>query len=273
MGPRGNAVRPVLAVRIRGLCTLLYCVLSLVLSSLPVSAQAPPSAVESSSQNTAPGRVSARELSIPEKARKAFNKGTDLLVAQRSAESIPEFHRAIKIFPDFYEAYYKIGIAQLNLHRVQEAQAAFETSIQISGSGYPPAQFGLGVALAIQNQFSAAQEAIRAGLDADSRDAAGNFTLAWVLFRAGKLPEAEKYVGQAILSNANLASAYLLLAQIHARRNETTALVADLDAYLRLDPQGPHNAEAQALRAHAQQLLSKQQSASPAPAQARIPQP
>jgi len=119
------------------------------------------------------------------------------------------------------------------------------------------------VALCTQKQYSEAEEAVRAGLDQVPVDAAGNFTLAWILFNAGRLAEAEKAARQAVLSNANLASAYLLLAQIHVRQSDLAAVVSELDAYLRLDPEGPHNAEARALRTEARQLLGKQAGTGP----------
>ena len=78
-----------------------------------------------------------------------------------------------------------------------------------------------------------------------------------------RLPEADKTARQAVVSNSNLASAYLLLAQIHLRQSNLTAVVSELDAYLRLDPEGPHNVEAHALRTEAQQLLAKRPSAGP----------
>jgi tetratricopeptide (TPR) repeat protein len=247
----------------------LSCLAVLLLSSLIGAAQSP--TVQPPPADNRNDQVSARELRIPRKARDAFNKGTQLLAAKESAASIPEFRHAIKIFPEFYEAYYKIGLAGLNLRQYREAQTAFETSIELSKGRYPPSQFGLGLALCMQKQFEAAEEAIRAGLDQYPADAAGNFTLAWVLFSAGRWPEAEKSTRQAILSNANLASAYLLLAQIHLRQSDLTALVSDLDAYLRLDPNGEHNAQAKAIRAEAEQLLAKQPSN--APAVAKIPAP
>src|SRR5436309_5643841 len=121
-------------------------------------------------------QVSVRELEIPAKAHEAFNSGTSLLLQNQPASSIPEFQRALKIFPDFYEAHYKLGLANLNLRRYPEAQAAFESSIEVSKGRYPPANFGLGVALCTQRQYSEAEEAVRGGLDQVPADAAGNFT-------------------------------------------------------------------------------------------------
>jgi tetratricopeptide (TPR) repeat protein len=246
-------------------CALVFLSVSTFCSAQSPQSSAPPL------PDKAPSQVSAHELRIPQKARTAFNKGAKLLAAQNSAGSIAEFQRAIKAFPDFYEAYYKIGIAQLNLQHARDAEAAFEKSIELSAGRYPPAHFGLGVTLCLQKQFAEAEEAIRTGVELDPTDAAGQFTLAWVLFNAGRLPDAEKSARQAVLYNANFATAYLLLAQIHLRRSDTSALVADLDAYLRLDPDGPHSVEAKAVRTQAQQFLAKQQTTSPVFAQTPKP--
>jgi tetratricopeptide (TPR) repeat protein len=233
--------------------------------ALPVVCSARPRPQTSAApipRNTS-SEISARELRIPGKALKLFNKGTKLLAEKKPAASIAEFQGAIKAFPDFYEAYYKIGIAELNLQHQDEAQAAFEKSIEVSHGRYPPADFGLGVALCLQEQFADAESAIRRGLDLDAVDADGYFTLAWVLFHAARVPDAEKNARQAILLSANFAEAYLLLAQIHLRQGNTAALVSDLDAYLRLDPSGPHNAEAIAVRTQAQRLLAKERATVP----------
>jgi tetratricopeptide (TPR) repeat protein len=247
------------------------CLPILFVYPLVSAAQSPPGTNSAPPPGEAANQVSARELQIPQKARSAFDKGTQLLAAKESAASIAEFQRAIKAFPDFYEAYYKIGLADLNLHRYPEAQSAFETAIELSKGRYPPSQFGLGVVLCIEKQFGQAEEAIRAGLEKYPADAAGNFTLAWVMFNAGKLPEAEKNARQAVLSNAHLADAYLLLAQIHLRQNDLLALLSDLDAYLKLGPDSQHLTQAKALRAQAEQILAKQRGT--APVLAKVPDP
>jgi tetratricopeptide (TPR) repeat protein len=257
LGPiyQGNAIH---RVRMTWSCVVVLAVSPVIgAAQSPSTAGVPPVADSSSYQ------VSAHELQIPPKAREAFNRGSQLLAAKESEASIAQFRRAIQIYPDFYEAYYKIGLANVNLQRYPEARSAFEGSIERSKGRYAPSQFGLGIVLSAQKDFAGAEEAVRAGLDRYPADAAGNFTLGWVQFRAGHLPDAEKSARQAILSNANLADAYLLLAQVHLRQSNLTAVVSDVDAYLRLDPEGVHNAEARAVRAKAEQLLAKQQSKAP----------
>jgi tetratricopeptide (TPR) repeat protein len=204
-------------------------------------------------------QVSAHELQIPRKARDTFNKGTQLLAANELAAGMAELQRAIKIFPDFYEAYYNIGLANLDLQHYAEAQAAFTTSIELSKGRYSWPQFGLGVVLCIQKQYAEAERAVRAGLDQYPADPDANLVLAWVLFSAGRLPEAERSARQAILGNAKLSMAYLLLAKIHLRQSDMRALVSDLNEYLRLDPDGAENTQARAMRVEAEQVLAEQQ--------------
>lgn len=249
------------------------CAAVLAVSPVICAAQSPSTASAPPTPDLSNYKVSAHELQVSAKAREAFNRGTQLLTAKEPEASIVHFRRAIEIYPDFYEAYYKIGLANVNLKRYSDARSAFESSIELSKGRYAPSQFGLGIVLSVQKDFAGAEEAVRAGLDEYPADAAGNFTLGWVQFRAGRVTEAGKSARQAILSNPNLADAYLLLAQVHLRQSDLTALVSDVDAYLRLDPEGVHNAQARAIRVEAEQMLAKQQRKDSEPAVARIPSP
>jgi tetratricopeptide (TPR) repeat protein len=237
------------------------CLLTLLFLPLLCSAQSDLRSNLAPPDKTSP-IVSARELRIPEKAMKSFNKGTQLLVAKDPAGSLSEFQRAIKVFPGFYEAYYKLGIAELELQRSADAQAAFGKSIELSDARFAPAYFALGLALCNEKMLAEAETTIRIGLGLDPDDAAGNFTLAWVLFSASRLADAEKSARKAIVHSANFAMAYLLLGQIHRQQRNLPALVADLDIYLKLDPQGPRSDAARFVRTQAQHLLDQQSAGS-----------
>jgi tetratricopeptide (TPR) repeat protein len=202
-----------------------------------------------------PATVSVHELRIPEKARTAYNKGTRRFAEQDWNGSIVEFQRAIATFHDFYEAYYKVGLADLELKLSGDAEAAFRKSIELSEGRFAPAMFGLGLTLGNERQFDDALAFIRAGLGLEPTSARGNFTLAWVLYTADRVVEAEKSARLAILYSPNFATAHLLLAQIHRRRNDSAAMVEELDAFLRLDPNNPRNGGVRAIRDAAQRAL------------------
>ena len=95
--------------------------------------------------NPASAVTSVHELQIPEKARKACEKGTRRFAAKDSAGSIPEFQKAIKAFPGYYEAYTKLGTAELDLEQWGDAESAFRKAIELSGGRYASADFGLGL--------------------------------------------------------------------------------------------------------------------------------
>jgi tetratricopeptide (TPR) repeat protein len=212
--------------------------------------------------DTGAAMVSAHELSIPEKARKAFHKGSRRLAAKDSAGSIPEFQRAIQIFPAYYEAYYWMGIAQLDLQQGKDAEAAFRKSIELSGGRYAPPHSGLSMILCVERRLNEAEAVARTGVKLDPGDAAGQYALASVLLTTNRLPDAEKSARRAVLSKPNFAEAYLLLADIHLRQSNAAALVEDLDAYLKLKPDGPKSAKARAVRVDAQRALSQESAGS-----------
>ena len=201
--------------------------------------------------------VSVRELSIPPKALHAFQKGVELLAKKDAARSLPQFQRAIAEFANFYEAYYKMGVADLNLWRIADAEQAFRKSIDLSGGKYAHPLLALGAVLNYQQEFAEAEAVIRTGLDLDPTSWTGHYSLGWALFGLNRLEEAEKSAREALLQTTDSAQAQLLLADILSREKDYPALVKDLDDYLKLNPDSPTSGRARALRDAAQQALAE----------------
>jgi tetratricopeptide (TPR) repeat protein len=211
--------------------------------------------------------VSVHALSIPDKARNDYNKGVRHLIQKDWAASVPDFQHAIKSFPNFFEAYDMLGVAQLAMQNWSDAEAAFRQSIELSHGTYGPPHFGLGLILCIDHkQYADAEAAVREGLDSDPADADGHFALAWVLYSMSRFHEAEQSAREAVRCKPSFAEPYLLLAQIHLHRNEFAPAIADLDGYLKLDPNGPRSARMRSVRAAAQQALASETSTATAPA-------
>jgi tetratricopeptide (TPR) repeat protein len=227
------------------------CWLALLIPWLVCSAQSPPG-------NPSSALTSVHELQIPPKARAACHKGTERFAAKDSAGSISEFQKAIQAFPDYYEAYAKLGAAQLDLERWDAAESAFRKSLELSGGRYAPANFGLGVVLAtVSRKFSEAEALVRSGLETSPADASGHFVLAWILYSTDRLQGAEKSALQAIALGPAAAGTRLLLAQIHLRENRFSAVVEDLDAYRALGIHGPMDEKVRLVRSQALRALAK----------------
>jgi Tfp pilus assembly protein PilF len=183
--------------------------------------------------------ASVRELRIPVKARNAFEKGLERLARNDAEGGRTHFVRAAATFPDYYEAYYHMGVADLRLGREEEAAQAFQQAIDLSGGRYAWAQFGLGLLLCRRGEYAEAETVIRRGLDRDGSSATGHLFLSVALFHLNRIEGAEKSAREALMRRPGFAWPYLVLADIHARRGEYAMQLHDLDAYLKLDPDGP----------------------------------
>jgi tetratricopeptide (TPR) repeat protein len=206
--------------------------------------------------------VSVRELSIPPKALHAFEQGIDLLSKKDAAGSVSQFQHAIAEFAGYYEAYYKMGVADLRLWRITDAEQAFRKSMDLSGNQYAPPLLALGAVLIYQEKFPEAEGVTRKGLDLDPTSWSGHYFLGWALFGLNRLEEAENSVHEALRWRNDSAEARLLLVDIHSREKNYPALLNDVDEYLRRDPDSPAGARARALRDNARRALSQSQSAS-----------
>jgi Tfp pilus assembly protein PilF len=183
--------------------------------------------------------VSVRELRIPVKARNAFEKGLERLAKNDADGSRTQFLRATATFPDYYEAYYHMGVADLRLGREEDAAQAFQKAIDLSGGHYAWAQFALGLLLCRRGEYAEAETVIRQGLDVDGSPATGHLFLSVALFRLNRLEDAERSAREALLKKPGLALAYLVLADVHGRRSEYARQLQNLDAYLKLEADGP----------------------------------
>jgi tetratricopeptide (TPR) repeat protein len=206
-----------------------------------------------------PSLVSARDLSIPANARKAFDDGMLRLSKDNPSESLTDLRRAVARFPSYYEAYYQIGMASLQLELPKDAEHAFRQSIETSEGRYAQAYVALGAMLCDQGKFDEAEGTIREGVILDVAPWLGHFYLARALFGLGRWDEAEKSVNEAMRRNPELPEAYLLLAGIHFNQDNYTAASNDLDAYLKLDPYSPTATQAKAVREKLHRALTRGQ--------------
>jgi tetratricopeptide (TPR) repeat protein len=193
--------------------------------------------------------VSALELSLPSKTRATLRMGLDFIYTKHDpAASLPVLQKVTNAAPDFYEAFFHMGIAYDQLHRPEEAQAAFHKAISLSGEKYPQAFIALGSLLNSQQKAAEAEAMVRRGLALDSGLWQGHYELGRALAALNRLEEAEKSLGEVLKLRKDYAPTYLLLANVHIKMRNQTALLGDLSEFLRLDPNGPQSPQAKKLR-------------------------
>jgi tetratricopeptide (TPR) repeat protein len=191
--------------------------------------------------------VSVRELSIPPRAQLALRDGISLLKSDLP-RAMASLQRAIALFPDYYEAYHVVGMANLMMDRPADAEQAFRQSIDLSKRSFARPLMALGAVLCDQERFGEAESVIREGLELDDTPWIGHLLLARALFGLNRWNEAEKNVNAALLRRPDVSDAYLLLAHIHARQQNAAAAAEDLDEFLKLEPDGAISDQARRVR-------------------------
>ena len=201
--------------------------------------------------------VSVRDLKIPDKARAELKKGLERVGKNDPAGGLQHFQKATEVSPEYYEAYYHRGTMEMRLGNRDQAMQSFQAAIELSGGGYAWAEFGLAYLLYLEGKASEAEPIVRRGLEVDGNSPDGHAILGMVLMRLDRLEEAEKSAQEALLRKPDYAEAYLVLADVYARRHEYRAQIQSLDAYLKLEPQGPANEKVRQVRAATLKILSE----------------
>jgi tetratricopeptide (TPR) repeat protein len=193
--------------------------------------------------------VTAHELAIPQSARSAFEKGLSKADSQKDYRgAVQDFQRAIKIYPNYYEAYSEMGVAYVHLKDFAAAEKALRQSCEMSAQKYAPPLMLLSMLLNDQNRNADAEPIARQVIVADPKAWRGPYELARALLGLRRLSEAEASAYAARDLKPDNPDTYLLLSEIHRHTQNPSALLQDIDAYLKLAPQGPAAPQVRSLR-------------------------
>jgi tetratricopeptide (TPR) repeat protein len=89
----------------------------------------------------------------------------DRLAKDDPPGSLDHFQRATSEFQGFYEAYFDLGLAQLDLGHKEETQQALQKSIQESDGHYAHPLFVMSILLCGQQEHAEAEPIIRRALE------------------------------------------------------------------------------------------------------------
>jgi tetratricopeptide (TPR) repeat protein len=217
--------------------------------------------------------ISAHELSIPQGARDLLAAGQKKLYVDKDANAgLLALQQAVAKAPNFYEAYYEMGVAYLTLGRREEAEKGFRKSIEISNDKYADPVIGLGTMLLDANDPQN-EKMIRHGLEINPNAWLGHYELGRSLFMQNRIAESEKSADQERSLAPNAPVVYRLLSNIHLREKNYPALLQDLDAYIQLDPASPAGIRAKELRTEIQKKVDATTPASDRPVSVGKPNP
>lgn len=204
---------------------------------------------DAASDSPSGARVSAHEMSMPKAARDLLMSGEKKFYVDKNTDGgMADFRSAIAAAPGYYEAYYQIALADATLGKKPEAEASLRKSIEISQDRYGEAEVGLGTMMLERGDVAQGEKAVRRGIELSPNFWLGHYELGRALLTENKLPDALKSAEQAKSLAPSAAIVYRLLSNIHLQQKDYPALLADIDAYLKLDPDSPAGIRAKQLR-------------------------
>jgi tetratricopeptide (TPR) repeat protein len=200
--------------------------------------------------------ISTHELSMPAAARKLMDSGKKKLYAGNNAEgALRDFEAAVAKAPDYYEAYYQLGMACLSLQKPADAEKNLRTSVSLSNQTYPDAVLALAILLLGRHDSANGEPLLRRGLELNPNSWVGYYELGKLELYRMHLESALDAAKTAESLAPQQPKVYRLLSLIHLRQKNYQAALADLDAYIRLDPDSPEGHTAKQIRADTQRQL------------------
>ncbi|HEX5424266.1 MAG TPA: tetratricopeptide repeat protein [Candidatus Acidoferrales bacterium] len=199
-----------------------------------------------------PSSISAHELSAPAAARQNYAKGKDLMSKKNYDAAIAAFEQATREFPDFYEAYAQMGVAQYVSGHAVEARASLKKSIDLSKGKYPDALFDLAEVLNDLGKYSDAESLAKQVIALDASSWHGYFESARAFHGLQQYKDAETNAKKAVELAPRNVQTYVILTNIHIRMHDYPSAVHDIDGYLKLDSTSP---TADAMRSTRAQLV------------------
>jgi Flp pilus assembly protein TadD len=189
--------------------------------------------------------VSAHFLALPQKAQEAYQKGMQRLYDKKDLKGGLEFfQRAVSEAPDCYEAYCEIGVIHAHWKEFADAEGAFRKSLELSHASFVRADVGLAEVLSNTGRYAEAEPIARKAVEIDSKMWEALMELARAEVGLGQWESAEKNALAAREINASVVPLHLILANIHIHKKDYQAAIDDLEASLRIDPDGPSSARA-----------------------------
>jgi Flp pilus assembly protein TadD len=202
--------------------------------------------------------ISAHALNMPEGARKQFTAGMKKLYGEKDANAAAQdFLAAIQQAPNYYEAWYQMGMAQIALKNGAEAEKSFKKSVDLSLQSYAQADLALALMYLGRHDTAQGEPLLRRSIELDSSSWSAFYELGKLEMYRGNLTEALGAAQKAQTLAPKEPLAYRLLSLVHLKQGNLQAAIGDLDEYIKLDPDSEMGTRAKQLRQETAEKLAK----------------
>lgn len=205
------------------------------------------------------GKISVRELSVPEKARKEFANGLrELNERNQPAQACARFSRAVQLFPDYDEAYVQWALALIQLNQLEEATTVLARAADVF-PGNARAHAILGKLFLRQGKTEEAIRELRRAIDLDPAIWNSHLDLARAFLSMRDFRAAEDHARCAHQINPQVVAVHTLLFQIYLENRRFQDALDVLDDIAELDAGGPMAEQARHTKTNLLRQLDKLQ--------------
>lgn len=180
--------------------------------------------------------VNIRELSVSDKARKAYWDAQKRLAKRDTDGALVKLQEAVKISPQFVAAWNHIGTIYYQTRKYPEAEQAFRTALKYDPEAHSPLVNLGGVLLNLKRPKEALAFNKKA-TEARPQDALANAQLGMNYLMLGEQDLGKKHLLAAKkLDPAHFSHPQMLLAEIYLREGNRAAAARELEEFLELHP-------------------------------------
>ena len=183
--------------------------------------------------------VGARELAVPESARREYAAAMKRLSERDVAGAITHLQRATEISPDFAAAWNHLGTIAYQTKRFEDAERYFRRSLYADPELYEPL-VNLGGVLVTTGQLEEGRKVNDEAIARSPQDALAQSQLGMNYLFLGKLELAEKHLLRATeLDSKHFSHPQLHLAEVYTAAERLKSAAAQLESFLRNHPDHP----------------------------------
>ncbi len=186
--------------------------------------------------------ISTREASqnIPKEAQKAFVRGKQYREQKKPEAALRELDNAIKIFPDYFQAWTEKGKTEINLGHPQQALQDFTRALQLFPD-FEPALSGAGYCHLTLGAYERSITMLEKAIQIDSTHAQNLLFLGVDNLALQRWRKAQEALERALkLDSKAMITAHMYLADALAGQEIFDRAADEMHTYLQLNPNAPN---------------------------------
>jgi tetratricopeptide (TPR) repeat protein len=174
---------------------------------------------------------------VPGEAEAEYERALESLGKKDRARAAERLKRALKIFPDYFDAAQQLGLLYVEGEQFGEAMAPLVKAIEVNPKA-APSYLGLGIASISLGRPDLALDALEHARQLDAKSYRVHFYLGLALTDLNRLDEAVVSLKEAhrLGVPAKFGAARLYLASVYTRRGQRREAAAELETYLAENP-------------------------------------